>query len=208
MKYIFSISIAFFLIGICFVSHAQTPASANELFNLAEKQLYKDNNYAQAATTAKNALMDYPDHIGLHSVYATALCKDAKTRKTGLEQFELIIAMYPEEVSLKERYASFLDKENAALATEMYSKVLDQNPNSTKALFYLGQYYADKGNLLVQQNADPKEIVNAMSLAASYFEKYLLLKPNDKNVKITLIEIYKGLRLDSKAAQLQNEDKN
>lgn len=202
MKNIQLILSGFLLITSCFILNAQS-TSANELFKLAEKQLYKDNNYTLAAATAKKALLENPDHIGLHNIYATALCKDANTHAQGLEQFELIIGMYPNEVSLKEKYAAFLEKDNAANATEMYTKVLDQNPNSTKALFFLGQYYADKGTLLTQQNAEAKEITHNMSLAVGYFEKYLQLKPDDKNIKITLLQIYKGLRLDAKAALLQ-----
>lgn len=177
--------------------------TAEETYTLAEKLLYKDNNYEQAAAIAQKGLIDNPDHIGLHNIYATALVKNEKTRTTGIEQFELIMAMYPKETSIKERYASFIEKENPATALQVYDDVLRLNASSSKALYFTGQYYADKGSLLLSQNGEPKEIVNLMSIAADRFEQYLKLKPNDNNVKYTLVEVYKGLRLSDKAAAIE-----
>jgi hypothetical protein len=82
---------------------------------------------------------------------------------------------------------------------------LKNNPDNTRALFFLGQHYTQKATDLYNSGGKPQEVQALMLKGIDYFEKYRKLKPDDKEVSRSLIKFYENLRMNEKAEEIKKE---
>jgi tetratricopeptide (TPR) repeat protein len=171
---------------------------------IAEDQFFRKNNYDQSLQYARMGLTFEPEIIELQTIEALSVYKST-SKEDGLKKFEAIAAKNPDNAYVKEKYAYLLEHTKPEEAVKQYTEALNTNPDNPRALFFLGQYYTQKGTDIFNAGGNPQEVYENMMKGIDYLEKYRALKPQDKEVTRSLIKMYENLRMADKAEALKKE---
>jgi tetratricopeptide (TPR) repeat protein len=182
--------------------YKKTAALSN--LRIAEHKLFKSNTYGEALSYARYGLALDPDNLELQTVEALALFKSGD-KENGLKKFEAILARHPDNKYVKDKYSFLLEHTQPDKAAEQYEALLKSNPDNTRALFFLGEYYTGKATDIFNTKGATAEVQSLMLKGIDNLEKYRKLKPEDKEVARSLIKFYDNLRMTEKADALRKE---
>jgi len=171
---------------------------------IAEDQLFRKNNYSQSLQYARMGLTNEPENLELQIIEALSIYKST-SKEEGLKKFEAIAAKHPDNVYVKDKYAYLLEQSKPEEAVKQYEETLKTQPDNTKALFFLGQYYTQKGTDIFNAGGNPQEVQANMTKGMDYLEKYRALEPTDKEVARSLIKMYENMRMTDKADAIRHE---
>lgn len=180
------------------------PTDIQTLLIKAETQLYKDNNYSAAITTAKEGLKLNTEHKELQTILALATYKNGN-KAEGKKLFDSLTEKYSADKTITEQYAFLLEKDDAAKALSLYEALLTKDANNLKALFFTGQHYATTATGLLNNGGNPQEVYSLMLKAIERFEKYHELNPKETTIIKSLINFYENLRMTDKAEALRKK---
>lgn len=166
---------------------------AKSCYLLADDYYFRKSDEEKALEFVNAGLKVLPGFKSLEVLEAKIFSRNLEKQELALEKYAALAEKYPNDTKIVAGYVALLDKSNPEKSITYYEELASADPVNADILFKLGIHYTKLAGELYQSGENLEKANTYTEKGTAYFEQYLELHPEDKEVMGMLLQYYQFL---------------